>query len=51
VGKHMSEIVSGPLGKRHPIWPVAIIAFGVSLTAAWVGLLGYGLVKLIERAI
>jgi len=36
---------------RHSIWPVAAIAFGLSLTAAWIGLLGYGLVKLIGLAI
>ena len=36
---------------RDPIWPVAWITFGLSLTAAWMGLLGYGLVRLIELAI
>jgi hypothetical protein len=36
---------------RHPFWPTAVIAFGISVTAAWMGLLGYGLVKLIELAI
>ena len=35
----------------HSIWPTAVIAFGLSVTAAWVGLLGYGLVKLLELAI
>ena len=47
----MSDLVAGVTTKRDPIWPTAIIAFGISLTAAWVGLLGYGLVKLIEFAI
>jgi hypothetical protein len=28
-----------------------VIVFGLSVTAAWVILLGYGLVRLIERAI
>jgi hypothetical protein len=35
----------------HRIWPVAVIAFGLALTAAWMGLLGYALVKIIEMAI
>ena len=29
-------------------WPAAIIAFGLGLTVAWVCLLGYGLVVLID---
>jgi hypothetical protein len=33
------------------IWPVAVIVFGLALTAAWMCLLGYALVKLIEMAI
>ena len=36
---------------RQPIWPAAVITFGLSLTAAWVIVLGYGLVRLIELAI
>jgi hypothetical protein len=47
----MSDLVAGVTTKRDPIWPTAVIAFGISLTAAWVGLLGFGLVKLIELAI
>ena len=35
----------------HRIWPVAVIAFGLGLTAAWMGLLGYALVKIIEMAL
>ena len=35
----------------HRIWPVAVIAFGLALTAAWMCLLGYALVKIIEMAI
>jgi hypothetical protein len=35
----------------HRIWPVAVIGFGLALTAAWMCLLGYGLVKIIEMAI
>ena len=44
----MSDLVTS---KRDRIWPTAVIAFGLGLTAAWVGLLSYGLVKLIELAI
>jgi len=34
----------------HRIWPPAIIMFGLGLTAAWMALLGYGLVSLIKIA-
>ena len=58
VGTRMSDLVSGFPGrvsarssKRHSIWPVVVITFGIGLTAAWIGLLGYGLIKLIELAI
>jgi hypothetical protein len=40
---------AGPLFQR--IWPQAMIALGLGLTAAWACLLGYGLFKLIEPAI
>jgi hypothetical protein len=33
------------------IWPPAALACALGLTAAWVSLLGYGLVSLIELAI
>jgi hypothetical protein len=32
------------------IWPIAVIAFGLGLTAAWVCLLGYGVARLIRFA-
>ena len=35
----------------HQIWPPAVMACGLALTAAWVSLLGYGLVSLIEFVI
>jgi hypothetical protein len=35
----------------HRIWPVAVIGFGLGLTAAWVCLLGYGFFKIIEMAV
>ena len=54
----MSELVSGSPDRvsgvptnRRAIWPTAVIAFGLGLTVAWMGLLGYGLVKLIELAL
>jgi hypothetical protein len=47
----MAELASGPTGKREAFWPAAVVTLGISLTAAWVMLLGYGLVRLIELAI
>ena len=50
-GERMTEISSVVVVRREPFWPVAVITFGLSITAAWVILLGYGLVKLIEIAV
>lgn len=36
---------------HYAIWPAVLIGFGLSLTAVWIGLLAYGLVKLIEHAV
>lgn len=47
----MSDLVAGVTSKRDPIWPTVVIAFGLSLTAAWVVLIIFALVKLIELAI
>jgi hypothetical protein len=33
------------------VWPVAVIGFGFSVAAIWVGLLGYGLFKLVDLVI
>ena len=33
------------------IWPPAVIALALGLTAAWVSLFGYGLVRLIAHSI
>ena len=33
------------------IWPFPMVVFGLGLTAAWIGLLGYGLVRLTAPAI
>ena len=32
----------------HRVWPTAVIAFGLGLTAAWVCLLGYGVKNLLD---
>jgi hypothetical protein len=34
----------------HQFWPPVVVACGLGLTAAWTGLLGYGLVSLIALA-
>jgi len=44
-------ISDAPRGAPEPVWPKAVIVFGITLTIAWIGLLGFGLIKLIERAI
>ena len=33
------------------VWPAAVIGFGLSVTVIWVGLLGYGLFRLIDHVI
>jgi hypothetical protein len=33
------------------IWPIAVIAFGLGLTAVWICLLGYGILKLVELVV
>jgi len=46
-----STLDATPRKAREPFWPVAVVAFGISLTAGWTILLGYGLIKLIQLAI
>jgi len=36
---------------RDSIWSYVIVAFALSLTAAWTGFLGWSLLRLIESAI
>ena len=43
-----SASVTAPI--IHRVWPVAVITFGIGLTAAWVCLLGFGVVKIIGFA-
>jgi hypothetical protein len=47
----MSELQSEPSVRREPLWPAAIVTFGLSLTAAWVILLGYAIIRVVERVI
>jgi hypothetical protein len=47
----MTELQSEPSVRREPFWPAAIITFGLGLTAGWVILIGYGLIRLVERVI
>jgi hypothetical protein len=47
----MTELPSEPSLRGGPIWPAAIITFGIGLSAAWVILLGFGLIKLVEHVI
>ena len=48
-GKGVSDLPLKP--SARPLWPAAMIVLGFSLTAAWVILLGYGLVRLVMHAI
>jgi len=36
---------------ENKIWPKALLIFGLGLNAAWIFLLGYGLVKIVALAI
>jgi hypothetical protein len=51
VGDHVSNIPLESRGQHEPFWPAAVITFGLSLTAAWIMLIGYGLVRLLGLAI
>ena len=37
--------------RRNSFWAGAIVTFGISLSAAWVILIGYGLIRLVEHVI
>ena len=38
-------------GKLHrPVWPLVLIVLGLGLTLAWLSIVGYGLIKLVEYA-
>jgi hypothetical protein len=36
---------------RRAVWPLAVLGFGLGLTAGWMMLLGYGLFRLIDYAL
>jgi hypothetical protein len=44
----VSKVQRKASGKNEPFWPAALIAFALSLTAAWLGLIGFGLMQLID---
>jgi hypothetical protein len=48
-----TSIVPVPSSVRSadPLWPKAVIAFGVAINIAWVCLLGYWAAQLIEMAL
>jgi hypothetical protein len=35
----------------HRIWPTAVVVIGLGLTVVWIGVLGFGLIKIIQTAI
>jgi hypothetical protein len=35
----------------RPVWPLALLILGLSATAAWTGLLGYGVIALVGMAL
>ena len=47
----MTELQSKLPVRNDPLWSAVVITFGISLTVAWVMLLGYGLVRLIDLVI
>lgn len=49
---YMSVVQRESLGQqRRPFWPRVVVTVGLGLTVAWVILLGYGFIRLIELAI
>ena len=42
--------VPSSVRSTDPLWPKAVIAFGFGITIAWIYLLGYWTVRLIEMA-
>ena len=47
----MTTSEAAPCGARELMWPKAVIVFGISLTIAWIGVLGFALIRLIQLAI
>jgi hypothetical protein len=42
--------INQPISLFHRVWPVASLATAVIVNLAWMGFLGYGLVKLAKQA-
>jgi hypothetical protein len=42
--------VPSSVRSTDPLWPKVVIAFGFGITIAWIYLLGYWMVRLIEMA-
>lgn len=47
----MSKPQLGRSARHVAIWPAVLLTVGVSLSAIWAAMLGYGLYRLIELAI
>ena len=45
------DISNSQPDQNYPIWPRAVIAFALGLTAAWLIFIGYGLIRLVVGAI
>lgn len=48
VGALTSDLVSQPVSLFNRSWPPAAVGIAVLITMAWMGLLGYGLFKLVK---
>jgi hypothetical protein len=40
--------VSKVAASAEPIWPAVLIVFALNITAVWFGLLGFGLIQLMD---
>ena len=47
----MTTSEAAPCGARESMLPKVVIVFGISLTIAWIGVLGFALIRLIGLAI
>ena len=43
-------LLSRPISVFRRAWPVTVLAAAVNINLAWMGLLGYGVFKLVEPA-
>jgi len=51
MGGAMSTLPAEPKSKDPSLLPTVVIVFGLSLTAAWVGVLGFALIYFISGVI